>query len=102
MKFLAKTLAHRVIIKPLVLEKKTASGIIVQTNERMQAVNSDRGEVFMIGPEAWKAFGIKKPPVKVGDLVYYAKYGAKVLKDEDTEELYLICNDEDVLVGYTK
>jgi co-chaperonin GroES (HSP10) len=46
-------------------------------------------------------FKCDTPPVQVGDEVYYAKYGAKVLKDEDTGELYIICNDEDVLVGYT-
>lgn len=103
MKFRQETLVHRVIIKPFVPGKKTAGGIILASDERMQVVNSDRGEVFMIGPEAWKAFGCKKAPVKVGDQVYYSKYGAKVLKDMDSEDsFYIICNDEDILVGYTK
>ena len=99
MKFKPETLVHRVIIKPFI-QKQTESGIILATDDRRQAVNSDRGEVFLIGPKAWKDFGCETPPVKVGDLVYYAKYGAKVLKDEETDELYLICNDEDILVGY--
>ena len=103
MKFRPETLVHRVIIKPFVTGKKTASGIVLATDERMQAVNSDRGEVFMIGPEAWKAFGCITPPVKVGDHVYYSKYGAKVLKDTDNEDnFYIICNDEDILVSYAE
>ena len=99
MKFRAETLVHRVLIKPFI-EKTTKGGIIISRDERSQAISSDKGEVYMIGPEAWKAFGCTKAPVKIGDKVYYAKYGAKVLKDEETSELYIICNDEDVLVGY--
>ena len=101
MKFRQETLVHRVINKPFVAGKKTAAGIILAQDERMQAVNSDRGEIYMIGLEAWKAFGCKKPPVKVGDKVYYSKYGAKVLKDMSKEdEFFILCNDEDILVGY--
>src|SRR5687767_6402913 len=99
MKFRSETLVHRVILKPFIT-KKTASGIIIAKDERKQAVDSDKGEVFMIGPKAWKDFGCDEFPVKVGDTVYYAKYGAKVLKDEVKDELYIICNDEDILVGY--
>lgn len=99
MKFRPETLVHRVLIKPFV-EKKTASGIFIAKDERKQAIDSDKGEVFMIGPEAWKPFGCKIPPVKIGDQVIYSKYGAKVIKDDETDELYIICNDEDVLVGY--
>jgi len=101
MKFRQETLVHRVLIKPFI-EKTTKGGIVLATSERKQAIDSDKGEVFMIGPQAWKAFGCVFTPVKIGDTVYYAKYGAKVLKDEDTGELYIICNDEDVLVGYTE
>lgn len=101
MKFRAETLVHRVIIKPEI-ETVTKGGIVVARSERDQAITSDKGTVFLFGPQAWKAFGCDEPPVKVGDKVYYAKYGAKVLRDEETKELYVICNDEDVLVGYTE
>lgn len=99
MKFRPETLVHRVILKPFV-QKETAAGIILAQSERSQAINSDKGVVLMVGPQAWKDFGHSEPPFAVGDKVYYAKYGAKVLKDEDTDELYIICNDEDILVGY--
>ena len=105
MKFRAETLCHRVLLKPKI-ETTTKSGIVLATSERAQAINSDQGTVFMVGPSAWKderVFGqIDQQPVKEGDTVFYAKYGAKILKDPDTSELYIICNDEDILVWYTE
>lgn len=100
-KFKPETLGFRVLIKPSILGKKTESGIMIATDERTQATNSDKGEVLAIGSEAWKTYGFKEPPVKVGDMVFYAKYGCKTIKDEDTDDLYIIANDEDILVGYT-
>ena len=100
MKFKPETLVHRVILKPFI-EKVSKGGIVITQSERSQAINTDRGTVFMFGPKAWKDFGCEVSPVQVGDEVFYSKYGAKVLKDEVTDELYIICNDEDVLVGYT-
>ena len=101
MKFRPETLVDRVIIKPFVLGKKSEGGIILPTNQRMDAVHSDKGTIFMIGPDAWG--DLKKKPVKVGDTVFYAKYGAKVLRDEDEEDsFYILCNDVDILVGYTQ
>ena len=99
MQFREETLVHRVLLKPQI-ETKTASGIVLARDERSQAITSDKGTVFMIGPKAWADFGCEVPPVKIGDTVYYAKYGAKVLKDG--EDFYVICNDEDILVGYTE
>ena len=99
MKFRQETLVDRVILKPFVLGKKSAGGIVLPTNQRMAAVNSDKGTVFMIGPEAWSQYD--KKPVKVGDTVFYAKYGAKVLNDPDVEDSFcILCNAEDILVGY--
>ena len=99
MKFRPETLVDRVILKPFVL--KSDGGIILSTNPRMDAVHSDKGEVFMVGPDAWGSG--KKKPVKVGDTVFYAKYGAKVIVDpDDKETFYILCNDVDILVGYSK
>ena len=100
MKFRPETLVHRVIIKPQI-EKVSKGGIVITRSERNQAINTDRGTIFMFGPQAWKAFGCEQSPVQIGDEVYYSHYGAKVLKDEDNGDLYIICNDEDVLVSYT-
>lgn len=86
----------RILIKPDVVTK-TASGIQIVSNERLMASNSDDGIVVKIGAMAWKDFKDPTPWVKVGDKVKYAKYGAKVLKEKDSDEFYIICNDEDIL-----
>lgn len=99
MKFNTETLGFRVLLKPEIL-KQTASGIMIAASERSQAINSDKGVIVGIGPEAFKALKVDHK-FKVGDKVFYAKYGTKVLKDEEADELYIIANDEDILVGYT-
>jgi len=98
--FLEKTLANRIILKPFI-EKQTKSGIVIARDERSQAINTDRGEIYMIGPMAWYDLP-EKPALKPGDAVYYSHYGAKILKPEGSEDFYIICSDADILVGYQK
>lgn len=98
MKFLAETLAERILLKPQI-EKESKGGIIIARDDRTQAINTDKGEIFMIGPQAWYDLPVK-PNLKVGDKVLYSHYGAKTIKD-DNGEFYVICNDKDILVGYT-
>ena len=100
LKFKKETLGHRVLIKPQLAEKQTASGIIVSfDNDRKAAIDSDKGTIVAVGPQAYKDFGDGTPWVKEGDFVYYAKYGAKVIKDSEDGEIYVICNDDDILLG---
>lgn len=98
MKFRQDTLGIRVVLKPFI-ETTTKGGIVVARDERSQAINTDKGEVLMVGDAAWYDKPVK-PNVKAGDKVYYAKWGAKVIRDEDNGDFYIICNDEDVLAGY--
>lgn len=98
MNFLPETLAHRLILKPYI-EKQSKGGIVIARDERTQAINTDKGEVYMVGPSAWYDKPVK-PDLKVGDKVVYSHYGAKLFKDPDTGEMYIFCNDEDILVGY--
>jgi co-chaperonin GroES (HSP10) len=101
MKFKESSLAERIILKPFV-EKVSKGGIEIVRDTRSQAINTDRGEVLFIGPSAWYDLP-EKPDVKVGDKVFYAKFGAKVLQDpEKPDEFYVLCNDKDILVGYTE
>lgn len=100
MRFKPETLVYRLILKPDI-QKQSKGGIDLSAlSDRTQAINTDKGEVLFIGPKAFKDYGHETPPVSIGDLVYYAKYGAKVLKDEDSGELFIIVNDEDILVSY--
>jgi co-chaperonin GroES (HSP10) len=100
MKFKQDTLGIRVVLKPFI-ETQTKSGIVIAQSERNQAINTDKGEVLMVGDACWYDKPVK-PNIKAGDKVYYAKWGAKVLKDEQTGEFYILCNDEDILVGYAE
>lgn len=101
MKFSQDSLDVRIILKPYILPTKSEGGIdLSAVSVRSQAINTDKGEIVMIGPAAWFDKPVK-PALKPGDKVYYSKYGAKVLQDEETKELFIICNDEDILVGYS-
>ena len=107
MQFKPETLGHRVILKPYTFRAKKEGMIDLSAlDDRSQAVNSDKGEVLLVGTACW----FDKPEVErdalrnaivAGVNVYYSKYGAKVLKDTQSGELFIICNDEDILVGYT-
>ena len=98
MKFNQQSLGHRIILKPKI-EKVSKGGIVLARGEREQAVNTNQGEVFMIGPSCWDGM-TTKPDIKVGDKVYYARYGAMTIKPEGSEDFLVMCNDEDILVGY--
>ena len=102
MKFNRDTLDVRVILKPYILPTKSEGGIDLSAiSVRSQVINTDRGEIYMVGPNCWYERKVK-PNVKPGDKVYYSKYGAKVLQDDETKELFIICNDEDLLCAYTE
>lgn len=98
MQFKESSLGVRLILKPFI-EKVSKGGIHIARDERSQAVNTDRGEVLAIGPQAWYDLP-RKPDIKRGDKVFYSKYGAKVLKLDESDDFYIICNDEDILVAF--
>lgn len=97
---------HRVLVKPFSLEEhdkvyesaKRAGIHLLEQDERKQQVNIDKGTVVGIGPTAWKHpdFG-GEAWCSVGDTVGFAKFGGKYIKNPETNEDFLILNDEDVL-----
>lgn len=101
MKFNPASLGYRVILRPLDVKKMSDGGIDLSAmSDRVQAINSDKGEVLMIGESAWDDLSVK-PDIKVGDKVFYAKWGAKTLQDPNNKDMfYILCNDEDILVSY--
>jgi len=96
--FQQASLGNRVLLKPKI-EKETKSGIVIARSERDQAINTNQGEVFMIGPACWEDF-TNKPDIKVGDNVYYARFGGMTIKPDEESDFLVICNDVDILVGY--
>lgn len=96
---------HRVIIKPDPVEEKSKGGIVVvatEQEERMQKAGNMKGTIISVGPTAWRAFDDGKPWAKEGDRVYYAKYAGKFIVDPETEEEYVICNDEDIVATFSE
>jgi co-chaperonin GroES (HSP10) len=94
-------LGHRVLIDPVIddglEENETLSklGFELQGESvEMMRAATQIGRIVAIGSTAWKDQGLGGIPwAEVGDVVYFAKYAHKVVKDGDKE--YFIVNDED-------
>ena len=81
-------LGDRVVLKQLVAEETTKSGIVLpgQNKEKPQ-----QAEVIAVGPGTEEV----KMEVAVGDLVIYSKYSGTDVKDDDVE--YIIVKQDDIL-----
>lgn len=81
-------LEDRVVLKELVAEEKTQSGIVLpgQAQEKPQ-----QAEVIAVGPGTEKV----KMQVKLGDLVIYSKYAGTNVKLDNEE--YIIVKQGDIL-----
>ena len=86
-------LGYRVVLKALVAEETTKSGIVLpgQNKEKPQ-----QAEVIAVGPGGMVNGNEVKMEVSVGDKVIYSKYsGTEVKVDEDEE--YIIVSQSDIL-----
>ncbi len=81
-------LGDRVVLKQLVAEETTKSGIVLpgQNKEKPQ-----QAEVIAVGPGTEDV----KMEVKKGDQVIYSKYSGTEVKID--EEEYIICKQSDIL-----
>ena len=84
-----KPLADRVLIEPISVEDKTASGIILPDTSDKE--KPEQGRIIEVGP------GKPDNPmsVKKGDIVLFTKYGPNEIKFNGKE--YLIAKQEDIL-----
>lgn len=87
---------HRVLLKPELVEEKTAGGIILAatTKDREQQATM-RGIVVAVGVNAWKAFDDGTPWALIGDTVVFRKYAGEKIEEDGIE--YRVVNDEDLL-----
>ncbi len=85
-------LGDRVVIKQLVAEEKTKSGIILPDNAKEKP---QEAEVIAVGPGGMVNGKEVKMQVKVGDKVIYSKYAGTEFK-MDKEE-YIIVRQDDIL-----
>lgn len=81
-----KPVGERILIKPVKVEEKTASGIILSVEKNDTA---NYGEVVAVGKLE------KFAEIKVGNKIFYDKSVGTEIKDKD--EKFLILNAEDVL-----
>ena len=83
-----KPLGDRLVIKQVVAEETTKSGIVIpgQTKEKPQEAT-----VVAVGKDV-------KEDLKVGDTVVYSKYAGSNIKVD--EEEYIIVKEEDVLAVF--
>lgn len=81
-------LNDRVVLKQLVAEETTKSGIVIpgQNKEKPQ-----QAEVVAVGPGTEDI----KMQVKVGDKVIYSKYSGTEVKLDNDE--FIICKQDDIL-----
>lgn len=95
-----EVVGHRVLLKPYFDSEETEWGFQLDVGDTFKREKAATvvGKVVSIGPMAWKAFDGNhpdwKPWAKVGDIVYFAKYGGKFIKVNDED--YIIVNDEDI------
>lgn len=98
-------LLHRILVKPEKFEEfseehrriKELGWALPTTDEMKRAEASvDRGVVVALGATAYRDFNTD-PPVKVGDIVNYARFAGKLLKDPADGDSYVILNDEDLI-----
>ena len=85
-------LGDRVVLKQLVAEETTKSGIVLpgQSKEKPQ-----QAEVLAVGPGGMVDGKEVKMEVKVGDNVIYSKYAGTEVKMDDEE--YIIVKQNDIL-----
>ncbi len=86
-------LCERVVVKPIVREEVTKTGIVIPDTAKEKP---QEGEVMAVGPgrltEDGKRIAIE---LKNGDRVIYAKYAGTEWKDGEDE--YLILRESDIL-----
>ena len=85
-----RPLGDRVVIKQLAAEEKTKSGLYLADSAKEKP---QEGEVLAVGPGKQLESGATAVmPVKVGDIVLFAKYSGTEIKHEG--ETYIIINAE--------
>jgi chaperonin GroES len=88
-----RPLQDRILIKRVVADTKTASGIIIPDNAQEKPME---GEVVAVGNGKILNDGkVSKPEVKVGDKVLFSKYSGSEVKLDGVD--HLIVTEDDLL-----
>lgn len=91
---------HRVLVKTPEVEEKSEGGIVLVSSERnkkLEKAGKMEGVIIAVGDTAWKHPTLGgKPWAEVGDTVYFSRYGGTLINDPETDEQFVMINDEDV------
>jgi chaperonin GroES len=88
-----KPLGDRIVVKPTDEEEsRTASGLVIPDTAKEKP---QLGEVLAVGPGEFKDGERIPMDVKVGDVVFYSKYGGTEVKVDGED--YLVLSSRDVL-----
>ncbi len=88
-----KPLGDRVLVKPIAVEERTKSGIVLPDTAKEKP---QRGKVLAVGQGRLLDNGQLVPlQVKEGDRVLYSKYSGTEVKIENEE--YLVLSERDIL-----
>lgn len=88
-----KPLFDNVLIKPLQADEKTASGIYLPEKAKEKP---QKGQIVAVGPGIVHPKGeVEKMVVKVGDIVYYTKWGGNEI--EVNKEEWKLIKQTDIL-----
>lgn len=110
-----KAVIHRLVVKPVELEvyddvrvKLKELGLEYgRTDEaKYHHTQIDQGTVIDIGPTAFRDYVQKynlDVPVKIGDMVTYARHSGKSVKDPFNQEApeVIVLNDDDIIAVHT-
>lgn len=105
-----KPVGHRILVKPEDVNKRLeydfgeAGKFKIQTDEKLERSMEIYGVLVAAGDQAWKAFGPNhsgEPWAKPGDKILFSRHAGKYVQDPETEEEFLLMNDEDITAVIT-
>jgi co-chaperonin GroES (HSP10) len=101
-----RPVGHKILVEPKEVETMSPGGIAIPVlNERLQKVAEQLGVLVAVGDTAWNAHVIRtqdgkempgKPWAKVGDKVWFSKFGGSFVEDPVTGKEYVLMNDDDI------
>lgn len=93
-----KPLGRAVLVKPYVVEAKTAGGIILADSVvKKDQMAEQRALVIEVGPTAWANEPV--PRAKPGDKVLFSKWAGYVAIGTADEQEYRVVNDSDIFMA---
>lgn len=99
-----EAVAYRVVVSPEQIKKEhkvAGTNLVIEVaygkNEVLEENAIDTGRVVSIGDDAYASFKPKRQfaGLKVGDLVYFAKYAGKAIRKDGVR--YIVLNDDDIV-----